>query len=417
MNKIYRLLFIFILLWTSVFSSAKKLDLISLENRIVKNNREGKQQTSQEELSRLILDNDLSNREEASVLLFMAYTYRSITDYLSCIDYLDKSKAIAEKLSDNETLLMEINYEYAFAYFDNNDYKKSKSIMEYIQKQNYKNASLENQSYLLMQEGFLLMMENQFQKSEKKYKQAYEMTKKANACNLPVVLVKMMELSNKQNQISKTEGYYEESLKWANQCNILKYKILSYGEMERIYKDNNLYNKAYIIGKKLDSLRKIENLEATIAQMHLADKKLLEQEQQNHEHHLFLRRLIIILSLVVFFLMGRIWYLKKYGLLKKAKHKLKEDKQQMEKELFYQSDKNNSQKLDNKYCEFFEDFNKLTERQVDLFHLIAEGFSNKEIADKMFITESTVKYHIRNIYTILEIKDRRDFFKKIRKVV
>ena len=55
----------------------------------MKNNREGKQQTSQEELSRLIFDNDLSNREEASVLLFLAYTYRSITDYLSCIDYYD----------------------------------------------------------------------------------------------------------------------------------------------------------------------------------------------------------------------------------------------------------------------------------------------------------------------------------------
>jgi len=62
---------------------------------------------------------------------------------------------------------------------------------------------------------------------------------------------------------------------------------------------------------------------------------------------------------------------------------------------------------------FFIENDKLTERQKELLKLISEGFSNKEIADKLFITESTVKYHVRNIYSILELKDRKDLFRKM----
>ena len=40
---------------------------------------------------------------------------------------------------------------------------------------------------------------------------------------------------------------------------------------------------------------------------------------------------------------------------------------------------------------------------------MATGASNKAIADKLFISENTVKYHIKNIYQLLEIKDRKEF--------
>ena len=45
--------------------------------------------------------------------------------------------------------------------------------------------------------------------------------------------------------------------------------------------------------------------------------------------------------------------------------------------------------------------------------MMAQGLSNKKIADKLFISESTVKYHIKNIYSILDLKDRKDLFKKM----
>ncbi|RYZ26404.1 MAG: response regulator transcription factor [Sphingobacteriales bacterium] len=57
----------------------------------------------------------------------------------------------------------------------------------------------------------------------------------------------------------------------------------------------------------------------------------------------------------------------------------------------------------------------LSERQREVFQCMTAGLSNKAIADKLCISENTVKYHIKNIYQVLEIKDRKDLLVYIRK--
>lgn len=48
----------------------------------------------------------------------------------------------------------------------------------------------------------------------------------------------------------------------------------------------------------------------------------------------------------------------------------------------------------------------LTAREMEVLLLIAEGCSNQEIADKLFITLKTVKTHVSNILSKLEVDDR-----------
>lgn len=38
----------------------------------------------------------------------------------------------------------------------------------------------------------------------------------------------------------------------------------------------------------------------------------------------------------------------------------------------------------------------LTDRELDVIKLVAKGFSNKQIAAQVFVTESTVKFHLQN---------------------
>lgn len=40
----------------------------------------------------------------------------------------------------------------------------------------------------------------------------------------------------------------------------------------------------------------------------------------------------------------------------------------------------------------------LTEREIQVLQLVCENFSNKEIADLLFISESTVKRHVENLF-------------------
>lgn len=48
----------------------------------------------------------------------------------------------------------------------------------------------------------------------------------------------------------------------------------------------------------------------------------------------------------------------------------------------------------------------LTNREFEVLQLIAKGYSNQEIADELFITLKTVKTHVSNILSKLEVSDR-----------
>ena len=48
----------------------------------------------------------------------------------------------------------------------------------------------------------------------------------------------------------------------------------------------------------------------------------------------------------------------------------------------------------------------LTERELDVTRLVAQGRSNRDIAKALFISEKTVKTHVSNILDKLNLKDR-----------
>ncbi len=55
---------------------------------------------------------------------------------------------------------------------------------------------------------------------------------------------------------------------------------------------------------------------------------------------------------------------------------------------------------------------ELTTRQTEVYDLIMEGKSNKEIMSLLFIEQSTLKSHINQIYKKLEVSNRRELKSK-----
>jgi len=50
---------------------------------------------------------------------------------------------------------------------------------------------------------------------------------------------------------------------------------------------------------------------------------------------------------------------------------------------------------------------RLTTREKEIIGLVAKGYKNREIADALFVSRETVRWHLRGIYSKLGVRDRQ----------
>jgi two-component system NarL family response regulator len=51
---------------------------------------------------------------------------------------------------------------------------------------------------------------------------------------------------------------------------------------------------------------------------------------------------------------------------------------------------------------------RLTERELEVLRLVAKGLNNRDVAKQLFISENTVKNHVRNILEKLQLHSRME---------
>lgn len=69
--------------------------------------------------------------------------------------------------------------------------------------------------------------------------------------------------------------------------------------------------------------------------------------------------------------------------------------------------------LDNQPTNYFLDTYKISKREAEIITLIIEGLSNKEIADKLFISQKTVETHLGSCYKKTATKNRIQLYNLI----
>jgi ATP/maltotriose-dependent transcriptional regulator MalT len=55
----------------------------------------------------------------------------------------------------------------------------------------------------------------------------------------------------------------------------------------------------------------------------------------------------------------------------------------------------------------------LTQRETEIMELIATGIGNEEIAEKLFVSKNTIKFHIKNIFIKLDVRNRVQALQKM----
>ena len=58
----------------------------------------------------------------------------------------------------------------------------------------------------------------------------------------------------------------------------------------------------------------------------------------------------------------------------------------------------------------------LSEREMEVLKLVEQGYSNKDLAGKLFVSENTVKTHLKNIYVKLDAGRRTEAVSKAKEL-
>lgn len=64
-------------------------------------------------------------------------------------------------------------------------------------------------------------------------------------------------------------------------------------------------------------------------------------------------------------------------------------------------------------CRYYSDNKILTKRETEILVLVLQGYKRKEVSEKLFITENTVKTHLSKIYGKLEVSNRDELSKRV----
>ena len=165
--------------------------------------------------------------------------------------------------------------------------------------------------------------------------------------------------------------------------------------------ENEDYKNAFFTQKKYDSIVKYYNATDANGKLELAEKKLEDEnrqlKEQNEKYIDYILYGVIISLLLLLYFAFRLYQsnMAKRILVEKENTRIHNEIERLTQAL---DEKGNASLNLSNY--------NLTDRQKEIIELIRSGLTNKEIASKLFISENTVKYHLKIIYEILDVEHR-----------
>ena len=398
-KKHFPLLLLVLFVFTQSFGQSEKLK--KLENQIKTLNDNLQYEKSIAVLNEIITNEQSTHYEKYYAYLLESFTYKRLFNYTKTLHKLDLALAEGLQSDQKEEVKNTIDAEKCFVYFDTQDYPKAEALITQLRKLNFKHLSIPTQSWIIMQDGYIKMLNKDYAKSEQLLNEAAALVKANSPENLPNIYGKKMELFNKMNLFEKRDTAFKEGLLLAKKYNKVKYEMYLYQVMRNIFQENEDYKNAFFTQKKYDSIVKYYNATDANGKLELAEKKLEDEnrqlKKQNEKYIDYILYGVIVSLLLLLYFAFRLYQSNrtKRILVEKENTRIHDEIERLTQAL---DEKGNATLNLSNY--------NLTDRQKEIIDFIRSGLTNKEIASKLFISENTVKYHLKIIYEILDIDHR-----------
>ena len=398
-KKHFPLLLLVLFVFTQSFGQSEKLK--KLENQIKTFNDNLQYEKSIAVLNEIITNEQSTHYEKYYAYLLESFTHKRLFNYTKTLHKLDLALAEGLQSDQKEEVKNTIDAEKCFVYFDTQDYPKAEALITQLRKLNFKHLTIPTQSWIIMQDGYIKMLNKDYAKSEQLLNEAAALVKANSPENLPNIYGKKIELYNKMKLFEKRDTAFEEGLLLAKKYNKVKYEMYLYQVMRNIFQENEDYKNAFFTQKKYDSIVKYYNATDANGKLELAEKKLEDEnrqlKEQNEKYIDYILYGVIVSLLLLLYFAFRLYQsnMAKRILVEKENTRIHNEIERLTQAL---DEKGNAALNLSNY--------NLTDRQKEIIDFIRSGLTNKEIATKLFISENTVKYHLKIIYEILDIDHR-----------
>ncbi|MDM1502748.1 helix-turn-helix transcriptional regulator [Myroides marinus] len=195
---------------------------------------------------------------------------------------------------------------------------------------------------------------------------------------------------------------YEQGIYLAKNYNTISYEIDLYRSMVEYYKEIGDYGKSLEYSRLVLDQVTLYNATEKSTELKLIEKQLNEEENLLLLHKKE-RDFYIMIAILVLLLIGVYYLVLVFKRRKRAVKQIEKQNSQMQLDIKQLQDKLKGIDI--------KSYSRLSERQKQIVDLVQKGKTNKEIGETLFISENTVKYHLKIIYEILQIKGKADLLK------
>lgn len=389
----------FIILFSSNFLFGQTINPKKLDDEISSLNNKHLYEKSILKLQEILDNPDASHYDKYNAYLQKYYTNKRVSDFTTALENIELAKKEGILSNKKEECLSKIAIEDIFMKIEIQEFAEVKKILPEAQKKiNLKLLDPDTQGFYLCTLAIIENLNKNYEKADKYLDQAIVIFKKNNPRHLPNVYRKKIDIYKAIGNREKVIDAYNKGIYYAKKYNVRVYEKGLYESMAQYYRENynpklidyylNLSAKTSIASyKSLNESEKLKRLEL----------KIFDDKEKRKEKY----ALITFAVTFIFFTLLTLYFFSLYKHHKNKRVIIEQENQRVlsELQLVMKEKQNDESNLQLKEQE-------LSDRQLQILELIKKGKTNKEIASELYISENTVKYHLKIIYNILDIENR-----------
>ena len=389
----------FIILFSSNFLFGQTINPKKLDDEISSLNNKHLYEKSILKLQEILDNPDATHYDKYNAYLQKYYTYKRVSDFTTALENIELARREGILSNKKEECLSKIAIEDIFMKIEIQEFAEVKKILPEAQKKiNLKLVDPDTQGFYLCTLAIIENLNKNYEKADKYLDQAIVIFKKNNPRHLPNVYRKKIDIYKAIGNREKVIDAYNKGIYYAKKYNVRVYEKGLYESMAQYYRENynpklidyylNLSAKTSIASyKSLNESEKLKRLEL----------KIFDDKEKRKEKY----ALITFAVTFIFFTLLTLYFFSLYKHHKNKRVIIEQENQRVlsELQLVMKEKQNDESNLQLKEQE-------LSDRQLQILELIKKGKTNKEIASELYISENTVKYHLKIIYNILDIENR-----------